>query len=103
LEFAVAEVAIKKYVVKLDEAERDRLETLVSKGKTSAKLLLKARVPASQWLDRRIPDKEMLAREVAAWQASRNKNETKANWRFTTADAPIKLKHLYLSLNEAGH
>jgi DDE superfamily endonuclease len=52
-------------------------------------------VLASQCLDRRIPDKEMLTREVAAWQASRNKNQTKANWRFTTADARIKLKHLY--------
>lgn len=52
-------------------------------------------VLASQCLDRRIPDKEMLIREVAAWQTSRNKNNTKANWRFTTADARIKLKHLY--------
>ncbi len=52
-------------------------------------------VLASQCLDRRIPDKETLIREVAAWQASRNKNQTKANWRFTTADARIKLRHLY--------
>lgn len=52
-------------------------------------------VLASQCLDRRIPDKETLIREVAAWQTSRNKNQTKANWRFTTADARIKLKHLY--------
>ncbi len=36
-----------------------------------------------------------LSREVAAWQASRNKNQTKADWRFTTADARIKLKRLY--------
>ncbi len=52
-------------------------------------------VLSGQCLDRRIPDKETLIREVAAWQASRNKNQTKANWRFTTADARIKLKHLY--------
>ena len=52
-------------------------------------------VLASQCLDRRIPDKETLIREVAAWQTSRNKNHTKANWRFTTADARIKLKYLY--------
>jgi hypothetical protein len=52
-------------------------------------------VLASQCLDRRIPDKETLSREVAAWQTSRNKNQTKANWRFTTDDARIKLKHLY--------
>jgi hypothetical protein len=52
-------------------------------------------VLASQCLDRRIRDKETLSREVAAWQASRNKNQTKADWRFTTADARIKLKRLY--------
>jgi hypothetical protein len=52
-------------------------------------------VLASQCLDRRIPDKETLIREVVAWQANRNKNPTKADWRFTTADARIKLKHLY--------
>jgi len=52
-------------------------------------------VLASQCLDRRIPDKETLTKEVAAWQDERNTNHTKANWRFTTADARIKLKHLY--------
>ena len=41
---AVKETPIKKYVVKLDEAERDRLQTLLSKGKSSAKQLLKARI-----------------------------------------------------------
>jgi len=52
-------------------------------------------VLASQCLDRRIPDKETLIPEVAAWQTSRNKNQAKANWRFTTTDARIKLKRLY--------
>jgi hypothetical protein len=52
-------------------------------------------VVASQCLDRRFPDKDFLAKEVAAWQDERNTNHTKANWRFTTADARIKLKHLY--------
>jgi len=52
-------------------------------------------VLASQCLDRRIPDKETLRREVAAWQERRNKNQTEADWRFTTADARIKLKRLY--------
>ena len=52
-------------------------------------------VLSSQCLDRRIPDKETLIRRVAAWQADRNKNHTKANWCFTTADAHIKLKRFY--------
>ena len=52
-------------------------------------------VLTSQCLDRRITDKETLTKEVAAWQAGRNKNQTKADWRFTTEDARIKLKRLY--------
>jgi hypothetical protein len=52
-------------------------------------------VVSSQCLDRRIPDKETLTSEVAAWQAERNKKHTKADWQFTTADARIKLKRLY--------
>ena len=55
-------------------------------------------VLSSQCLDRRIPDKQVLADEVAAWEYDRNKNHTKANWRFTTPDARIKLKHLYPSI-----
>ena len=52
---------------------------------------------SSQCLDRRIPDKETLIKDVAAWQEDRNKSHTKANWQFTTADARIKLKRLYPS------
>ncbi len=50
-----------------------------------------------QCLDRRIPDKQTLAREVAAWQSRRNTHHAKADWQFTTADARIKLKKLYPS------
>jgi DDE superfamily endonuclease len=50
---------------------------------------------SSQCLDRRIPDKETLIGEVTAWENSRNKNHTKADWQFTTADARVKLKRLY--------
>ena len=52
-------------------------------------------VLSRQCLDRRIPGKETLIKEVAAWQADRNKNHAKADWRFTTEDARIKLKRLY--------
>ena len=41
---AAKDIAVKKYVVKLDEAERNRLESLINKGKSPAKRLLKARV-----------------------------------------------------------
>jgi hypothetical protein len=55
-------------------------------------------VLSSQCLDRRIPDKENLITEVAAWQNDRNNKHAKADWQFTTADARIKLKRLYPTL-----
>ena len=55
-------------------------------------------VLSSQCLDRRIPDKESLIKEVAAWQNDRNKKHAKADWQFTTADARVKLKRLYPTL-----
>ena len=55
-------------------------------------------VLATQCLDRRIGDRETLTREVAAWQAKRNAAGRAVDWRFTTADAGIKLKRLYPSI-----
>ena len=55
-------------------------------------------VLSSQCLDRRIPDKQTLVEEVAAWEFDRNANHSKANWQFTTQNARIKLKHLYPSI-----
>lgn len=52
---------------------------------------------SGQCLDRRLPNLQTLTREVAAWGAARNETATVVNWRFTTADARIKLKHLYPS------
>ena len=46
-------------------------------------------------LNRRIPDKPTLIKEVAAWQKNRNKHHVKADWQFTTDDARVKLKTLY--------
>jgi hypothetical protein len=54
-------------------------------------------VLATQCLDRRIPDKKTLAKEIAIWEKDRNKNKTKADWHFTTDDARTKLKRLYPS------
>jgi len=52
-------------------------------------------VLTTQCLDRRIPDKETLIKEVDVWRADRNNTHAKVNWRFKTADARIKLKRLY--------
>ena len=51
-----------------------------------------------QCLGRRIPDQETLREEIAAWEEHRNEQEVKVNWRFTTADARIRLKRLYPSI-----
>ena len=50
---------------------------------------------ARQCLDRRIPDVPTLEQQVSAWLLRRNKHHAKADWRFTTQDARIKLKNLY--------
>ena len=39
-----------------------------------------------------------LATTIAAWERSRNEIKAGINWRFTTADARIKLKKLYPTL-----
>jgi len=52
-------------------------------------------VLAGQCLDRRLADRATLEREVAAWEATRNATGHGVDWRFTTEDARIKLKHLY--------
>ena len=51
-----------------------------------------------QCLNRRIPDIAHMRTEVAAWERKRNNRATTIDWRFTTADARIKLKRLYPKL-----
>ena len=48
-----------------------------------------------QCLDRRLGDQATLTSEVAAWVRARNAAVRRIDWRFTTADARIKLKRLY--------
>jgi hypothetical protein len=52
-------------------------------------------VLAEQCLDRRLADRATLEQEVAAWEQQRNAAQRGIHWRFTTADARIKLRHLY--------
>jgi transposase len=54
-------------------------------------------VLARQCLDRRLESKDLLTQEVATWEKERNQACTKINWRFTTADARVKLQRLYPS------
>jgi hypothetical protein len=45
-------------------------------------------------LNRRIESIEELRKEVAAWEESRNDKQVEVRWRFTTADARVKLRWL---------
>ena len=54
-------------------------------------------VLTNQCLSRRIPDKQTLGREVAAWRDHRNYHHAKADWQFKTGDARVRLKRLYPS------
>jgi hypothetical protein len=52
-------------------------------------------VLARQCLDRRIGSAEQLRAEASAWVAERNADQSRVVWKFTTADARVKLRHLY--------
>jgi DDE superfamily endonuclease len=51
-----------------------------------------------QCLNRRIKDKQMLKKEVAAWEKERNKKAVRINWSFTVQDAYEKLNRHYINV-----
>lgn len=59
---------------------------------------LELSVLARQCLSRRLPDQARLAHEVAVWEAERNAAVVRVDWQFTTAEARVKLKRLYPSI-----
>lgn len=50
---------------------------------------------SGQCLDRRIGSATRLRQVVTAWVKERNERKVGVNWRFTTADARVKLRRLY--------
>ena len=48
-----------------------------------------------QCLSRRLPDIDVLAREIAAWETTRNDAQVTVDWRFTARDARAKLTRHY--------
>jgi hypothetical protein len=48
-----------------------------------------------QCLDRRIPDRNRLVAEIAAWQRQRNAVSARINWMFSTERARTKLARAY--------
>lgn len=51
-----------------------------------------------QCLHQRIPDLEQMRSQVQSWEQDRNNRHSTIDWQFTTADARIKLKHVYPKL-----
>jgi transposase len=52
-------------------------------------------VMVTQCLDRRIPDKATLTKEIAAWERRRNAEKARIKWMFTVDRAREKLGRLY--------
>jgi DDE superfamily endonuclease len=52
-------------------------------------------VLSRQCLDRRIGSPAEVDAACAAWERQRNAEGSRVRWRFTTADARVKLRHLY--------
>ena len=50
-----------------------------------------------QCLDRRLDATKWVCKEVSAWETQRNEAKVTINWRFTVADARVKLKSVYPS------
>jgi transposase len=52
-------------------------------------------VMKKQCLDRRIADRDVLCRELAAWQSSRNREGARIEWLFTVEKAREKMRRAY--------
>ncbi len=56
------------------------------------------RIMNGQCLNRRLDSQDVIAREVAAWEAKRNAQHARIHWTFTLAAARRKLQKLYPSI-----
>ena len=52
----------------------------------------------TQCLNKRIANEEILKNNIEIWTKERNNQKKKIEWKFTTADARVKLKKLYPSI-----
>jgi Homeodomain-like domain len=124
-DFAMAggEIAVKKYVVKLSEAERDYLQSLINRGKSPAKRLLKARIllkaDASEhgegWSDGRIVEaldtnmsmvtrvRQQLVEEGLEAVLSRKQRGTPARTPIFDGEKQARLTALACSTPPEGH
>lgn len=55
---------------------------------------------ATQCLNRRIPQDDILRQEVLAWTAKRNRQPTSVDWKFSQNDARIKFQRHYANVQK---
>ena len=79
------------------EAHRIRLHSTPKHGSWLNMAEIELSVLSRQTLAERMADKETVRQEVQVWQIERNDSGATVGWRFTIADARIKLKRLYPS------
>ncbi len=51
-------------------------------------------------LPERVGGKPAMQRHVTAWEKHRNESKAKVNWQFSTADARVKLRKLYPTIDD---
>jgi hypothetical protein len=76
-------------------ARRLRIEHTPRNGSWLNMAEMELSVLTRQCIGRRFASAKKMDDAIAAWQAERNQRGTGAQWRFTTADARIKLQRLY--------
>ncbi len=76
-------------------ARRLRIEHTPCNGSWLNMAEMELSVLSRECLDRRFASAQAMEEELAAWDKTRNAEECGATWRFTTADARIKLRRLY--------
>lgn len=57
-------------------------------------------VLSCQCTQRRVPDQQALEAAIQVWEQERNHCAAPVRWQFTTADARIKLAHLYPKIHD---
>lgn len=81
-------------------AQRLRVEHTPRNGSWLNLAEMELSILTRQCIGRRFDTITQMDEAIAAWQTTRNKHALGANWRFTTADARIKLKRLYPKIED---
>jgi hypothetical protein len=76
-------------------SQRLRIEHTPRNGSWLNMAEMELSILSRQCIGRRFKDSDEMSKAMAAWEKSRNDKRLGATWRFTTADARVKLKGLY--------